>query len=353
MKKMIVILALVSVFLTACGNKAPELLTPVGESEDTAIVKIDEMYDIETYESTVTAEYENVKIGADGVVGNVNVKVGDKVKKGQVLITMNSEGVQKQVESVDEQIEKVQIENEYMNDLAEYDVRMAELEYKLAKESGDSKKVSEKERSLKAAQSNMASQKIEQEKNLAQLQLDKLEGDATQGDVVATYDGTIVYMQNCNFGDTIAAGTVVAVIAKDYSMKLFGEYIEKSVLAEADEVYGVINEKEYTVTNVPYDQFELASRTFWDLPLYSRFYFESDDAIENGMFGTIVVKSNYVEKALQIPSNALFQDNTGYYVYLKKKDKFERVDVKIGVKTKTAIEITEGLKEGDEVYVKP
>ena len=51
--------------------------------------------------------------------------------------------------------------------------------------------------------------------------------------------------------------------------------------------------------------------------------------------------------------NSKSQVGIGYYVYRKKDDKSERVDVKTGVKTKTAVEITEGLEEGEEIYVKP
>lgn len=353
MKKCAVFLVGLCLLLCGCGNETPKLLTPIGETEDTAKVTRGEMYDIETYETVVTSEYENVKIGSDCIVGNVNAMVGDRVTKGQVLISMNNAGVDSQIQSVDDQIEKAKIENDYMNDLQQYDIQIAELELQKAKNSGDSKQVSEKEGILKKAQSALASQKIEQEKNIAQLQMDKLDGDVSQGDVVANCDGTVCYMQNCNFGDKIAAGTVVAVIAKDDSKKLFGEYIEKSVLEEADKVYAVINEKEYAVTNVPYDQFELASRTFWDLPLYSTFYFEDDEGIENGMYATIVVESNYQENVLQVPSNSVYNDDTGYYVYLKEDDKFVRADIKIGGKTDTAIEIKDGLKEGDEVYVKP
>lgn len=341
------------VLLTGCGSKVPKLLTPVGEQEDTAIVTRGEMYDVENYESTVTADYQNVKISADAMVGSVDVKIGDKVQSGQVLITMNTNAVGQQVQTVEDQIEKKQRENDYLNDLSEYDIKIAELQLQQAKAGGDTREISSKSSALKKLESSYASQKIEQQKDLAQLQMDKMEGDSTQENVTAPYEGTVCYLYSCKTGDTISAGTVVAVIARDNSKKLFGEYIEKSVLADADRVYAVINEKEYTVTNVPYDQFQLASRTFWDLPLYSTFYFEDDDKIENGMYATIVIESNYVEDALQIPANALYSDNDGYYVYRKKDDKSERVDVKTGVKTKTAVEITEGLEEGEEIYVKP
>lgn len=353
MKKKFTALLLAVIMLTGCKSNVPKLLEPVGEQEDTAIVSKGEIYDIETYESTVTADYENVKIAADGMVGNVNVKLGDKVTAGQVLITMNTSAAGQQVQTVDNQIQKKQRENDYLNDLAEYDIKIAELNLQIAKSTGDSKEVSAKDGALKKLESNLAAEKIEQQKELAQLQMDKIEGDSTEGNVTAPFDGTVCYIHNCKPGDTITAGTVVVVVAKDKSMKLFGEYIEKDVLAKAHKVYAVINEKEYSVTNVPYDQFELASRTFWDLPLYSRFYFEDDPTIENGMYATIVIESNYKENALQIPSNALYSDKEGYYVYKKNGEEYQRVNVKIGVQTVTAVEITEGIKEGDEIYVKP
>lgn len=354
-KKLITVLVSSCILLCGCGNKAPELLTPIGETEDTALVTRGEMYDVKTYESTVTPPYDNIKLGADGIVGSVDVNIGDKVKAGQVLISMSNGGVGSQVQSIDEAIADLQKENDYMNDLVGYNIEIAKLELQMARKSGDSKKVSDKQKALSKLESNLSSQKIEQEKELAELQMNKLDGNSTQGNVTAPYDGTICYLKECSPGDSISAGTVVAVIAKDSSMKLFGDYIEKYELAEAHRVYGLINEKEYPVTNVPYDQFELASRTFWDLPLYSTFYFDNDGTVEMGMYATIVLEKNYVEDALQIPANALYSDEEGYYVYriTGEDGAYERVNVKVGTKTVTAVEITEGLKEGEEVYVKP
>lgn len=354
LKKKLTAIVSACVLLYGCGKgSVPELLTPVGELEDTAVVTRGELYDIETYESTVTVDYENVKLPTDIMVGSVDVKLGDKVKAGQVLYTLNNEASGHQVETVDDQIEKLQKENDYLNDLAEYDIQIAELQLQISKSSEGAREAQAKEGALKKLESSLASQKIEQQKELAQLQMDKVESDYSVENVTAPYDGTICYLHSCKSGDTVKAGTVVAVIAKDNSMKLVGDYIEKNVLAEAYKVYALINEKEYTVTNIPYEQFELASRIFWDLPLYSRFYFEDDKEIETGMYATIVVENNYAKDVLQIPSNALYSDKEGYYVYKKKGDKFERVNVKIGMQTATAVEIKEGLKEGEELYVKP
>lgn len=123
---------------------------------------------------------------------------------------------------------------------------MQNCSYSRQRQVGDTREISSKSSALKKLESSYASQKIEQQKDLAQLQMDKMEGDSTQENVTAPYEGTVCYLYSCKTGDTIPAGTVVAVIARDNSKKLFGEYIEKSVLADADRVYAVINEKEYT-----------------------------------------------------------------------------------------------------------
>ena len=353
MKRKALLVIGMCIFLSGCSQDAPTLLTPAGEQEDNALVTKGELYDMAMYDSTVTADYVNVKIGADGLVNSVNAAVGQQVKKGDILFSMNTDGVSGQVESVDAQIEKVELENAYMNDLLQYDIDVARLELQMARDTSDSKKINEQETKVKRLENDLATQKIEQQKDLAQLQLDKLEGDATQGDVEASFDGTIVYMASVNPGDSVPAGAVMAIIARDDSAKLFGEYIESSVIDNADQVYALIGAKEYKVTNVPYDQFELANRIFWNLPLYSTFYYEDAPEVTVGSTATIVVISNYKESALQIPSNALYSDTEGYYVYQKQGDEFERVDVKVGIKTQTSVEITEGLEEGDEVYVKP
>ena len=87
--------------------------------------------------------------------------------------------------------------------------------------------------------------------------------------------------------------------------------------------------------------------------MFSTFYMEEAPEITTGMFASVVVITNYVDSALQIPENALLSDEEGYYVYKKDGKEFKRQNVKTGHMTQTAVEIKEGLKEGDEVYVKP
>lgn len=83
---------------------------------------------------------------------------------------MNTNAVGQQVQTVEDQIEKKQRENDYLNDLSEYDIKIAELQLQQAKAGGDTREISSKSSALKKLESSYASQKIEQQKDLAQLQ---------------------------------------------------------------------------------------------------------------------------------------------------------------------------------------
>ena len=76
------------------------------------------------------------------------------------------------------------------------------------------------------------------------------------------------------------------------------------------------------------------------------------EGTESGMYATVFVKSGLVEDALVVPANAIYTDESGRYVYLINGDTRTRQAVSTGRFTTTLVQITDGLKEGDLVYVK-
>lgn len=345
--------------LLLCGctsEQAPKLLEPAGETTDSAKVTVGEMYNVATYNSTVTSDWREIKMPEDGIVKGANVQIGDKVKKGTKILTLDNEAEGSQTTDIDKKIKELEKEHAYLNEIDEYDLEILRAELEQIKTIENNTYIrQDKEREIEEKRAEIEKQKVEQQKEIAELQLTKMEGTVAGGDIEATHNGTIVYLNAGNNGSVVPAGTVVAIIALDDSKILFGDYIEREAVRQAHRIYARIGEKEYKVTNVPYEQFELNQRLFFKLPLYSTFYIEEAPEITQGMFASVVVISDYVESALQIPENALLSDEEGYYVYKKdKKEKeFQRQNVSVGHMTETAVEITSGLKEGDEVYVKP
>lgn len=337
------------------GAKVPELLDPVGETMDSAKVTRGEMYNIRSYDLAVTSEYKEVKLAEDGIIQNMNVEVGDEVKEGDVLVTMDTESVGEQLADIDEKIARKEAENAYMNEIEEYELQILQDELQILIDNGGNNvyQVQDKNKEITEKKGSMEKKKVEQQKEIAELQMAKTDGANQNGAVVAPWDGTITYLYSGANGSVTEAGTVVAIVAKKDSKILFGEYIDRNEVRNAHKIYAVIGGKEYNVTNVPYDQIVLNNRLFRKLPIYSTFYIEEAPEVTLGMYAAVVVITDYMEDAIQIPENALLSDEEGTYVYKKKGEEFERQNVKTGHTTATSVEITEGLKEGDEVYVKP
>ena len=59
------------------------------------------------------------------------------------------------------------------------------------------------------------------------------------------------------------------------------------------------------------------------------------------------------ENLLQVPGSALFRAGEGWAVYRIEQGKARRTPVKLGLRSATAAQVLEGLKEGDQVIVQP
>lgn len=356
MKKICVIVAGMCLVLAGCTEeKVPKLLEPVGETTDSAIVSRGEMYNISSYDSAVTSEYKEIKLSSDAIIKYANVQMGDTVTAGQTIMTLDTESSGKQDADIDTRIARLETENAYLNEIEGYDIQILEYELKMMEETdGSNTDIHKKKGEINEKKSKLEKKKVEQQKEIAQLQLSKTEGTAgLENDVISPWDGTVVYMDTGNGTEALEAGKVVAVIARADSKILFGDYIDVAEVENAEKIYARIDGKEYDVTNVPYSSYELNQRLFLKLPLYTTFYIEDAPEITYGMYASIVVISDYKEDALQIPENALLSDEEGYYVYKKEGEEYVRCLVRTGHMTDTAVEIVDGLKEGDEVYVKP
>lgn len=75
-----------------------------------------------------------------------------------------------------------------------------------------------------------------------------------------------------------------------------------------------------------------------------------DGLLKDGMFADITLTLSDNPDALVIPSEAVLEDEDGNkYVYIAKKNKAKRIDVKVGIITDEYAEIASGLNEGDKV----
>ena len=71
----------------------------------------------------------------------------------------------------------------------------------------------------------------------------------------------------------------------------------------------------------------------------------------NGMSVQLNIVTKIIPKTLFVPVEAVFEDNDRFYVYKHTLTGVEEQDVKIGESNDNFVQITEGIEEGDIVYL--
>ncbi len=336
-----------------CGSDVPKLLEPVGSGDNLVQAVRGEMYNTIVSDTTLVPTIQYVRLDGQGIVAGLPVALGDQVKKGDVLVELDGQQLSDQISSLDQQIADLTADNQYVNQWSQLEIQIGQLEIAQMQASGaGADEIAEKTEEITKQQDQLYTNQVEQEKELAQLQLQKMEGGVSGTPLLSPCDGTVIALRAGNIGDVIE-NQVVAVIAQTDSKELRGDYIEESVLNEAHESYALINGKRYEITLSPYSDNELNWLGIMGGIPHNTYYLNEEDSAVYGDRAVIVIITDYREDVLYIPDNALYSDVDSYYVYVQNKDgKRERRDMEIGFVWDSAVEITGGLQEGEVLYAK-
>ena len=226
MKKVIAYFVAVATLLCLAGcqqapvaSSAPELIKPVGaqQNSDTFTVERGEIASISMLPGAVVPYVEELSFGVKGVLGKLNVVHGDKVKKGQVVATLN----------VNKSLNKIaQLESDLTHSLkmAEFEdrenqlgIEIQKVELENLKQSGASAaeiKVAEVE--LEIAEAKLRQEKIlrDMEIQKQQANLDELKKTIEGYELIAPCDGRVVAI-SAQEGKSVAADKVVVCIADE------------------------------------------------------------------------------------------------------------------------------------------
>jgi len=84
----------------------------------------------------------------------------------------------------------------------------------------------------------------------------------------------------------------------------------------------------------------------------SRITLETQDPkLVNGMSVIVEVVSSILHDVISVPMEAVFENDKGFFVFVSRNGTPEEVPVTIGESNDTAVRITEGLEDGDVVYL--
>ncbi|MBQ4085763.1 MAG: biotin/lipoyl-binding protein [Clostridia bacterium] len=359
MKKKICLLFL-AVCMALCGAaqaEVPELLEPAGIELDYAAAQAMDLYTVTLYNAAVIPYTEDLWFEVDGTVEQVHVHLGSRVQKGDALITLDEEALMEQEAELLEEIAYTKQVHANANELSEIDIRIATVRLDSMRANGSSETaIVQAEANIDMMELKLAQTKAEQAITIAKMEkeLAKVQEKIGRNVLVAPFDGVVVSIDNLRAEYGVAAYEPVIRLADETQLLLSSDYIGQNTVKGANDIYALIGSRQYALEYVPVEMDEYLTAVFSEAPLKTKFTFAGEHAdVACGEYAAICVVTGMVEDALCIPCNALYSDNAGRYVYKLDEDgQRVRVNVHTGSTNGLYFQITDGLEEGDLVYVK-
>lgn len=348
-----------------CGSKeqpqhVPDLVEPVGVDVDTAVVTKMELSSMCSYQGEVVPDMKGMYFLNSGQVASVEVNIGDKVKKGQLLATLK--GADTTVKDLQKDLLDMRQENEELNASAKNTIKQMKEEYrqllkkrnkaqtKKEKAAFDKQKIAQEE-SIKTEELKLKHQKELQASIISELNEDLAKAKKkTKWDKLYSDISGEVINKTISAGDFVSGGGVVFTLANMEKTRIRTEYIGSSVLKKASSYHAMINGKRYEVTAEKQEisQYDIEMGNF---PASTYFDYKSGVHAQVGDSVSIDLYNNETDDALVVPSNAVYKTKGSYYVYRMEGGAKKRVNVTTGTVTDAYTQILSGVKEGDVVYV--
>ncbi len=335
---------------------------------------------ISTYPGVLCPDTTEYSYESEEPFGNYCLLPGDTVSAGDMLFYGNTDGIDDAIADVTEENEDLAEEyGDYMTDYAVDLGRAKKAEYKASAAyqelynkapeedspyySAWAKGVMPAEKQYK--QEKLAREKLEQdclehgelfdltyaynEKRISRLMDHKKEAEA-----FSSSDGVVVAANYYRSGDQVPVGSDIIAVGDPSKKEIRCEYVSKSTVNKALEIYAVIDGKRYEVQYENMEPEEYRRLKQKDEVVYTTFYLSEEGSdLPLGKYAMIVVVEQSIPNALCVPKGAVYKDEAGSFVYLYDNGDSVYTPVKTGMSDGEYTEILSGLKEGDPVVYEP
>ncbi|MCQ2499150.1 MAG: efflux RND transporter periplasmic adaptor subunit [Lachnospiraceae bacterium] len=287
-------------------------------------------------------------------VDKVHVRIGDSVKKGDVLIELATDGLKEQIDEVEYRIAKNELLLSQLDEQMEFDKQEIYFNF-IYNSNGEitDEDVEENDERNSVLEENYSYKREDYEDAIEfdKQQLNKLKNELATARICSSMDGVIHKMSENLEGSTAKKGEVVMTIV-DNANGLFeaneptyassfqdGEMIPMKV------VYGDAM-GEYTLT--PHN-----ISSWNDTLSFSIVEAPENEGIEVGTSGTITIVVDQRSQVLCLPRGTVYTADGKSYVYVLNDENMREVRwVEIGLEGDDKIEIVSGLQKGDQVVKK-
>jgi RND family efflux transporter MFP subunit len=319
--------------------------------------------------------YQEVELHAKvaGYIHRINVDIGDKVKAGQVLATLDVPELQAQVQGAQAGVRQTQAEivrakNDVTRAEANYTaVHSAALRLKqasdarpglIAQQELDDAQARDQESAAQVDAAKSAFDAMQQRLGVSQAQQQQVSSMADYSRIVAPFDGVIT-SRYADTGALIQAGTSnagsapVVKIAQISTLRLRLPVPDDIVpfVHDGDAASIRIDALNRTLTGKvarTTDALDPATRTMQvELDVPNR-----DGSLSPGMYAEVTLNIKRAQDALVVPVQAVDREGPQATVLvINPQDRVETRTVQTGLATANRVEILSGLREGEKVIV--
>ncbi len=358
-KRCLPLVMAVCLLLASCGETkeaAPALLTPVGVALDTALVTRGNVEEITFVEGAVSPASMPLSFTGGGVLKEVLVVVGDTVSEGQVLATLDQDAIDSQISDLRYALSVLQESQKQAEEIQELAIEEASLQLqKLRESNADSLSISLAEVEVERQQASLG--QLEDQNALAvdrmNHQISTLTSQKENENLTAPFSGRVVYATEKGAGDSVTGSDTVVILVSEEEFTVTTSYISITDLRQVESIEATIGKNRYILTEAPFDQSEYLSKVLAGASLSTEFLIEGDtSSIKAGDYAGVYLIQNRAEDVLMVPTNSVYRESGGYYVYRVEGGTRIKTSVSVGVSNDAFTEIESGLSEGDEVYVK-
>lgn len=294
------------------------------------------------------ARAQSYGFGTSGVYyESFEVSVGDQVKAGDVLATLESAEIDAEIDAFEAEIDALCLERDRNSALLTlYDARLAER----ASLTGTSTKADERrhtyEVKIRDAEGRM---------EVLSVRLNELNNLRAGRVLVSAIDGTVTYVRSVQSGETAVKGRTMITVT-DLSSCAFESTVEYPEAIPFDETYEIkIDGETYAMMRTTAEKLGIEEEPMNEKSIRTRVYFAplvpsvNLSAGATGKF-TVVVRS--AEDALYLPLSCLAEADGRPCVYVLDDAGLKTIRyIEIGLVTQRSCEILSGVEEGDNVVV--
>lgn len=345
--------------------------------------KMDMDVNIQGTGSAFAGTSKEITVSNDGVIQNLNVQIGDTVKKGDTLFVANSDTITEALSTAKNNVEKQQSAINTANTQrtnriteAQNTVKSAENQLNAANKELAEHDTEQAKGKVNSAKENLEKQKLalENAKNTSTADTTQLTNAQEQYNrALETYNkmtikapiSGVVVAKNFTTGDDVQSGKAVLTIIDPNSIKVKVSVDELDIAKvnkgqTAQVKFDAISDTTFDGTVEDIAQLGTSNNnvTTYDVTLGVA----NPTGIKVGMNANITISIESKKDALVIPIEALTEEDSKKYVTIVNQGSGEeykdgtdtsgqKVEVKTGMENESYVEITEGVEEGQKLLI--